>query len=184
MAKKPNYEDAVIISEKVSHGILVEPKHIKKIKLDGDLLECSFHLIGVGKIGFEGENIVHSDLKNALKELAPHLAVICDLKEDEFVEKKFHKTDLTHFDHIIITGVSIGADGFVITGQKIIEDKVLNLTTPFQKNEDYKHIDDFGETVEKLLYECKMYISGDKFYLKQGSLEFPNDGEEGDGSND
>ncbi|CAB4218467.1 hypothetical protein UFOVP1596_23 [uncultured Caudovirales phage] len=183
MKKKSKITDAEIISDKVSHGILVDTNHIKKIKLNDDVIECSFQLIGVGKISFEGENVVHSDLKNALKELAPHWAAIADQKEDEYINKKnFSKTDLSKFDNIVITGVSLNGDSFTIIGSKIIDDRTINIS-PSMKNDEYEHIDAFGETVERLLYECKMYISGDKFYLKQEVMDFPEDNDGGE-SND
>lgn len=158
-----------------------EGKRIIKVKITkDDTLDVTFTEVVNGQklthSSVVGDGVVHGDLKKAMGKLAPHLAFICDLKEEEFVDKKkFSKTDINEFDKLIISGFTIGGsgedEGICIIAQKMLATQVLNLTSPLTKLAEYDFASELGETMEGIIYEAKEYIAGNKYSAKQLELE-------------
>ncbi len=175
MKNKINIEDIVL------HG---SNFRILKAKITSDnTLDVSFeHTIKEGLVlkhnGVEGSAIVHEDLKKAFANLIPHFVLLCDLKEESFIDKdNIEATPLEQLNNIIITGLTISgngeSEGITIQGQKLIGVKCLNLNSPFQKWEDeYSHASSLGECIEAIKFEVGQYLSGRKFYAKQIEMEF------------
>jgi len=125
--------------------------------------------------------IVHSDLERVLQKLAPHLCVLCDTKEEKFVNKKnINETEPEKTNKIVVSGFSISGGGedevFRIHGQKLLKQGIMSMTNPPTKWADYEHQREIGELVESLFDEVNQYLDGTKFYAKQTELEL--DGED------
>lgn len=171
---------------KTKLAVVTQPGIIKisKIKLTKEKsLEVSYENSNIDTgvvVRFQATSsaIVHKDFEDSLKALAPHLVLLCDLKEDRFVDKKkIESTNLVDLNSIVITGVSasgVGEEaGVVLIGQKIIGTKILNLVTPFLKwEDDYKFSSELGEAVERVMHEAREYMSGRKFTQKQEEIPF------------
>lgn len=129
--------------------------------------------------------IVHPDLVNAFQSLAPHMALLCDLREGDIIGKgknKYHieEAPAEHFDKFEIRSFSIGgnadSEGVCISGNKKLNaSQVFNITTPFQKYEDEMSAYDYGSelaaAVQNCIGEVQLYLDG-KAGVKQTTIEF------------
>lgn len=129
------------------------------------------------------ENLVHPDLVAAFQKLAPHMALIVDLRESDIIGKTGKKTAIDavpveHFSKFEVKSFSIGGDGegVVISGNKKLNSaQIFNINTPFQKYEDelsdYQWGSELAEVVQHCVYEVEQYLSG-KCAAKQTELQF------------
>lgn len=150
---------------------------IKKAKIDNDLtLDVEYHeqvilISGTkrkdigGSIKREGDNAIHDDLRAAFKKLHPHLALISEMISMGFDSLEDYNDKL--WEDYTVTGFSIGGsgdnEGVTLIGQKKLStDKILNLTTPFEKweNSQYKFIGDLADAIESCKHEVEQYLNG------------------------
>lgn len=129
------------------------------------------------------ENLVHPDLVTAFQKLAPHMALIVDLRESDIIgkgkgKKAIDAIEPEHFSKFEVKSFSIGGDGegVVISGNKKLNSaQIFNINTPFQKYEDelsdYQWGSELAEVVQHCIYEVEQYIAG-KCAAKQTELQF------------
>lgn len=151
---------------------------INKAKLKDNCLEASWHTIiqQEGKAPIinddsrKSDQLVHEDLKKAFDDLRKHLVIICDQKEDgsairilevDGLAIAVNDYDKEAIEKYTVTGFVVGGedrDGVTLIGQKRIESKVLNITSPFTKFEDYPYASDLAACVETCMDEVYLYL--------------------------
>ena len=128
----------------------------------------------------EGKNLVTSDLLNAFKDLIPHLAFLCELKEADGKES-LDELPETVFQKLEVSGYTVGGDGddegVTLIGKRFLQSKkVLNLNSPFTKfsneNEEYSFAFDLSQAIFACEYEVKEYLFNKKWRMVQQELPF------------
>lgn len=135
-------------------------------------------------IAHEGKGTAHDDLINAVRELAPHYALITGYA----AFNKGLKLDSLKagVDNFKVSGYSIGGqdedEGITIMGHIIVpwSGKAVIINSPFQRFGEeegnkayYKFIDRLAEVVEKIVEEAILYIGGKFKPEAQQELVFP-----------
>lgn len=130
-------------------------------------------------ITFQGGNIIHKDLREAMSALVPHLAVLTEQREayNRNLMEVRAVEDLSV--RLSVSAISISGDsldtGITITGSRSLQTgKVLNLNTPVAmldgETDRYEYADDLYQLVENVKYEVKQYVEQKKWAVKQGEL--------------
>jgi hypothetical protein len=165
--------------------------NILKVKLrDGMFATLEYEEVHEDNVKDQGgktcNHPIHEDFKGRMQALGVHCILI-----DELVDIKKIKGDLEDYrpeilDCITVKGLSISTDdgqGVTISFErKLSTGKVINLNTPFTKFYDeacpYKFNTDLELSVNALLDEAKEYLAGNKFGVKQLTMDFPAKGGE------
>ena len=136
-------------------------------------------------INFTGANIVHKDLKQAMQNLIPHLAIITEQRE------AFNRTlKEVQGDRITDDGIKSVYKRFTVdtvtfsnserkvslSGVRLLTTAgVVQLSTPqidTEEDENYEYHDELAIDVEAVKYEAKEYIEQRKWGVKEASIEF------------
>lgn len=164
----------------------MEKVKIKKVKIKDELfldVEFTEELPGHSKKDTKLSCTVpiHEDLKTAIDNLHPHLAILCD----EVQVKKSQAIQEVSFPEFSVRGFSIGGndenEGVSINGSKEGKYGVVNLNSPFKKWEDgeYPFISNLGELVQTAIYEVGQYLfEGKRAPERQLEMEFGEEGGE------
>lgn len=129
---------------------------------------------------------VHPDLLNALDELKPDLAALCEQEELEHMQNyaSIHKELHPILSKLKVTGFVIGGsdehEGVTLIGRRMLaNNRVLNLISPFTKWEDehngYERSYEMAAIIHRLQTECELYLDGKMRPAAQLSLEFETD---------
>lgn len=165
----------------------VTKNEIKKATIKNDRCNVSFKestLTGINGVDKDCDGIIHQDLLAAFNRLKVHLVMLCEQPEANLVtHATITEFDITQLSNYVITGYVVGGtdehEGVTIIGQKLLKSgKILNLIAPFTKYEDeYDFSSELGQDVQMVDYEVKEYLFGDKFGIKQESIDFdrPNE---------
>lgn len=135
-------------------------------------------------IQFAGANIIHKDLKEAMRAIIPHLALITEQREA-------YKTTLSTLRAQRITddkdniykrltadslSFSNGEQRVSVSGCRILtKTGVISLTTPnvsLEDDEDYEYFNDLSLDIDAVKYEAKEYIEERKWGVKQSEIDF------------
>ncbi len=145
----------------------MQTHEIKKVKLKrGMFLQVDYTLNtedDTQEISKSSNSVVHDDLKQALKNLSPHLRDLCEQAADSEME---------------VTGFTItgGGEGIVLTGtRKLLSGKTLNLNSPNERweNSEYSASQELGELLETAKGEVSQYLFEGKHAPKaQQELDF------------
>ena len=119
----------------------IEYEETKIILVEGKPVEK------VSKYKFEGQNLPHPDLMEALNHLRGHLALLCSQLDGKKPELNKLEDDEAFINLFKVTGLSLGgtgdSEGVTIIGTKKIKRGVLNLVTPFTRfmdeNDPYEY---------------------------------------------
>ena len=168
--------------------ITVQKMKIKSDQLVVDYKETFSDANYSNEVSKSSEQFVHPDLKYSLDMLKPHVVAICEMPEDKDISSISDPTDEDINDVLqsyIITGYSKGGSdesaGVTIIAQKILKSgQILNLTVPFTKYENelgegYSYGDDLQQAIARCDYEVDAYLFGEKWGLKQTSLDFESE---------
>lgn len=153
---------------------------IKKAKVTKDNTLVAQYSDETGTVTVEGKNLVTNDLINAFKQLIPHMAFLCELKE---ADGKGSLDEMpSNIESIVeVTGYSVGGDGdsrgVTLTGKRFLKsNKVLNLNAPFTKfadeNEEYQFQFELEQAIEACEFEVNEYIFNRKWKVVQQELPF------------
>ena len=135
-------------------------------------------------IQFNGANIVHKDLKQAMQALIPHLAIITEQREAHgktLVDlKAVSITDEGDniYKRMNIDGVTFGSgeQRVSVSGTRILTKQgVISVSSPsieLADNEQYEWNDELAEDIEAVKYEAKEYIDSRKWGVKQSEIDF------------
>ena len=135
-------------------------------------------------IQFNGANIVHKDLKQAMQALIPHLAIITEQREahDKTLVDLKAVSITDEGDNIYkrmnIDGVTFGSgeQRVSVSGTRILTKQgVISVSSPsieLADNEQYEWNDELAEDIEAVKYEAKEYIESRKWGVKQSEIDF------------
>ena len=135
-------------------------------------------------IQFNGANIVHKDLKQAMQALIPHLAIITEQREAHgktLVDlKAVSITDEGDniYQRMNIDGITFGSgeQRVSVSGTRILTKQgVISVSSPsieLADNEQYEWNDELAEDIEAVKYEAKEYIDSRKWGVKQSEIDF------------
>lgn len=160
------------------HKKIISAKIVK-----GEMMQVKFCYTAPDGVKYVGqlspEGLIHSDLKDSMSALVPHLINICEQKEYPVKEKDMGLDAISlkeKFDKYFIEGFAIHGSGddeaVSVFGNKLLQFGSISLTSPaITCHADYDYINEFFEIIESCKYEASLYIEG-KFAAKQQVMDF------------
>lgn len=133
-----------------------------------------------------GANIVHKDLKEAMRSLVPHLAVLTEQRETisltlEELEEQRGWEEKGIFTRMAVSGVIIVDDEVQLFGSRILNrGDVIQVNAPKVNTVDderYEYLSELSLAVDNLKYEAEQYVRERKWGLKEGTLDFEEAGD-------
>ena len=139
-------------------------------------------------ITMAGANIVHKDLKRALRDLIPHLVFLTEQRESvgntlDSLNRQDGTDEKSVFHRMSVTEVILGEKELEvsISGTRILDrGDVIDLDSPkvnVEEDEHYQYLGDLALAIDNLKYEVKLYIEEKKWGLKEGTLNFSDTGD-------
>lgn len=141
-------------------------------------------------VAIEGANVVHSDLREALKGLIPHLALLTEQREcgnldlEELKSQRGVAIDdapKTIWQKLKADTVSISDNSITIGGSRILDSGfMVKITTPkidFDNADFYEYIDELDLDLQAVKYEAELYLTAQKWGVVQQSLDFKDVGD-------
>jgi hypothetical protein len=134
-----------------------------------------------GTVTVQGANIVHRDLRNALRALVPHLVLLTEQREAvnhtlSQLEEQKDWEEKGIFQRMSVNAVSISDDEILITGQRILDrGEVIKLNSPKVStvdDEKYEYLSELSLAIDNLKYEAEQYLEERKWGLKQSEIDF------------
>ena len=134
-----------------------------------------------GTVTVQGANIVHRDLRNALRALVPHLVLLTEQREAvnhtlSQLEEQKEWEEKGIFQRMSVNAVSISDDEILITGQRILDrGDVIKLNSPKVStvdDEKYEYLSELSLAIDNLKYEAEQYLEERKWGLKQSEIDF------------
>ena len=135
-------------------------------------------------IQFQGANIVHKDMKQAMQALTPHLALITEQREafkatlSELREQRITDEKDNIYKRLTIDSISLssGETRVAVSGSRILtKTGVISITTPMvslDDSEDYDYQNDLALDIDAVIYEAKEYITNRKWGVKEAEIDF------------
>jgi len=133
-----------------------------------------------------GANIVHKDLKEAMKSLVPHLALLTEQREAinctlEELEEQRGWEEKSIFTRMFVSSITITDDEIFISGSRILDrGDVIQVNAPkinTVDDERYEYLSDLALAIDNLKYEAELYVKERKWGLKEGTLDFAEAGD-------
>lgn len=158
----------------------------KKIQLAKDgTLNVTYVDSDDNTITMEGANIVHRDLRLAMRALIPHLALLTEQREAAAATLKalqaqdLSEDELSVFKVLSVSDLSFsdGERAVAVGGSRILRGgKVMKVTSPKIDVEDdvYEYCGELQLALDAVKYEAKEYVTSSKWGIKQAEL-FPVD---------
>ena len=137
-------------------------------------------------ITMAGANIVHKDLKEAMKNLVPHLAILTEQREAydvalEELEGQRETEEKSIFTRMSVNSVTFSGDEVIISGNRVLDrGDIMNLNAPKISTVDddrYHYLSELSLAIDGLKYEAEKYVTERKWGLKQGELQFDEAGD-------
>lgn len=137
-------------------------------------------------VSVTGANIVHQDLKEALRNLVPHLTLLSEQREGynntlEELEQQREWEEKSIYTRMAVTGVTLNVDEVSVSGTRILErGDIIRISTPkisTVDDENYGYKSELSLALDNLKYEAEQYIVERKWALKQGELNFDEAGD-------
>lgn len=163
--------------------------NFKKIKFNSKdkTLELSYTQFGADsndEITIKCSAIVHIDFINAINALRYHFAVLCDLRELDIINSDSEMMDITSMhEHSALSQIKVSSvsffscgeeSGVCLSGGKTFDNKYINMTSPSTvlNCDNYIHCYELIDALEALKNEARMYLTEQKWGIKQTELEF------------
>lgn len=133
-----------------------------------------------------GANIVHKDLKEAMKSLVPHLALLTEQREAinctlEELEEQRGWEEKSIFTRMFVSSITITDDEIFISGSRVLDrGDVIQVNAPkinTVDDERYEYLSDLALAIDNLKYEAELYVKERKWGLKEGTLDFAEAGD-------
>lgn len=153
----------------------------RKIKLaPSRVLEVEYMTDGGDAITLRGANIVHKDLREAMRGLVPHLVLLLEMPEgagktlEELqTEMEKEKNALTGY---AVNSVILRGEQVMMCGSRILKrGEVTNVQAPLiniETEEQYEYVSELWQQVENVVFEATAYVTEQKWGLKEGTLDF------------
>ena len=154
---------------------------IRKIRLTKvDTLNVTYKKDG-DIIVFEGANIVHPDMRAAMKRLVPHLVIMTEQREWT-AEVRSGSTDAEiDAPNMQVTEVTISGNAVTLVGTRLLESGYVIRVQSYRldmENGCYPWSSDLSEAIENVKYEAEEFLKG-KWGVRQQMLEFNDNPFEG-----
>ena len=132
-----------------------------------------------------GANIVHKDLREAMRSLVPHLAMLTEQREvigctlgDLEEQRSWEEKSI--FTRMAVSGVTITGDEILISGSRILDrGDIIQVNAPkvsLVDDERYEYLSELSLAIDNLKYEAELYVKERKWGLKEGTIDFENAG--------
>lgn len=137
-------------------------------------------------ITMAGANIVHKDLKEAMKNLVPHLAILTEQREVydvalEELEAQRETGEKSIFTRMSVNSVTFSGDEVIISGNRVLDrGDIMNLNAPKISTVDddrYHYLSELSLAIDGLKYEAEKYVTERKWGLKQSEMNFDEAGD-------
>lgn len=137
-------------------------------------------------ITMAGANIVHKDLKEAMKNLVPHLAILTEQREayDMLLEKLENQREAegkSIFTRMFVNSVTFSGNEVIISGNRVLDrGDIMNLNAPKISTVDddrYHYLSELSLAIDGLKYEAEKYVTERKWGLKQSEMNFDEAGD-------
>lgn len=135
-----------------------------------------------------GANLVHKDLKQAMYNLIPHIALITEQREADGRKLKEIEADRitdvnsrSVYKMLSVDTITINGEEHTIalSGYRILQNgDVMALQTPaiaIDNPDKYLYRNELDLAVEAVIYEAKEYYNNQKWGIKEGNLDFADD---------
>lgn len=133
-----------------------------------------------------GANIVHKDLREAMRSLVPHLAMLTEQREvigctlgDLEEQRSWEEKSI--FTRMAVSGVTITGDEILISGSRILNrGDIIQVNAPkvsLVDDDRYEYLSELSLAIDNLKYEAEQYVTERKWGLKQGELNFDEAGD-------
>lgn len=154
--------------------------YFKKIQISkGDTLNVIYTNKDGDLINQQGVNIVHSDLKKAMRELVPHLAMLTEQREAQFKtlddlkgQSILEKDSI--FDKLRVDTIVLIDGRVTLSGSRVLTiGSVMPIKAPsidLEDEERYEYIGDLSLAVDQVVFEAKAYVEERKWGLKQAEM--------------
>ena len=128
-----------------------------------------------------GGNVVHRDLKEAIKNFVPHFALLTEQREAygrplESLETERNLEYSTIFMRMDVNTLTFKKDEVIISGTKILDrGSIININAPsicLADVESYEFMPELQLAIENLKYEAEQYVTERKWGIKQGEIDF------------
>lgn len=135
-----------------------------------------------------GANLVHKDLKQAMYNLIPHIALITEQREADGRKLKEIEADRitdvnsrSVYKMLSVDTITINGEEHTIalSGYRILQNgDVMALQTPaiaIDNPDKYLYRNELDLAVDAVIYEAKEYYNNQKWGIKEGNLDFADD---------
>lgn len=135
-----------------------------------------------------GANLVHNDLKQAMYNLIPHIALITEQREADGRKLKEIEADRitdvnsrSVYKMLSVDTITINGEEHTIalSGYRILQNgDVMALQTPaiaIDNPDKYLYRNELDLAVDAVIYEAKEYYNNQKWGIKEGNLDFADD---------
>lgn len=128
-----------------------------------------------------GGNVVHRDLKKAIKNFVPHFALLTEQREAygrplESLEAERNLEYSAIFMRMDVNTLTFKKDEVIISGTKILDrGSIININAPsicLADVESYEFMPELQLAIENLKYEAEQYVTERKWGIKQGEIDF------------
>ena len=156
-----------------------------KIKLTKQgTLEATYKNEDGDIIQYQGANLAHKDMKEALQALIPHLAIITEQREayqrvlDDLRSQRITDDGDNIYKRLTVEVLTFSNDQkkVSLSGNRILTSSgVISLTTPsidLSEEDDYQYQNELALDVDAIIYEAKAYIEEKKWGVKQAEIDF------------
>ena len=156
-----------------------------KIKLTKQgTLEATYKNEDGDIIQYQGANLAHKDMKEALQALIPHLAIITEQREayqrvlDDLRSQRITDDGDNIYKRLTVEVLTFSNDQkkVSLSGNRILTSSgVISLTTPsidLSEDDDYQYQNELALDVDAVIYEAKAYIEEKKWGVKQAEIDF------------
>ena len=135
-------------------------------------------------IDFKGANVIHKDLKEAMRQLIPHVAIITEQREaygqrlEDLRAISITDEGDNIYKRLTIDSVQFLAGGntVAIGGTRILtKTGVISLGTPnidLSDSDAYEFNGELDIDIEAVKYEAEQYITEKKWGVKQAEIDF------------
>ncbi len=156
-----------------------------KIKLTKQgTLEATYKNEDGDIIQYQGANLAHKDMKEALQALIPHLAIITEQREayqrvlDDLRNQRITDDGDNVYKRLTVEVLTFSNDQkkVSLSGSRILTSSgVISLSTPsidLSEEDDYQYQNELALDVDAVIYEAKAYIEEKKWGVKQAEIDF------------
>lgn len=149
---------------------------IKKIQLQrSGLLNVTYVDDDGNTVAMSGANVVHRDLKDAMRSLVAHMAIMTEQREAQVADLETLQAKDSLFAVLSVNEVVLSDDGQEVSlgGTRILKSgRVMKIATPKEclQEDAYEYCGELAVAIDAVVYEAKEYVRNKKWGIKQAEL--------------